>query len=176
MKVFELPGKAAIITGAGRGIGKATAELFAAAGASVAVLDVSEEHATRAVEKIRSTGGTAIPLVCDVTVEAAVEAAFAQVADELGGIDILVNNAGMAIRKPATDVPLADWQKVIDLNLTALFLCSRVAARHMRKPRADAPAGGAIVNLASIMGLSGRIFPNSSYPASKGALGNQPPA
>jgi NAD(P)-dependent dehydrogenase (short-subunit alcohol dehydrogenase family) len=117
-------------------------------------------------------GGTAIPIVCDVTGEKAVEAAFAQAAEELGGIDILVNNAGMAIRKPATEVPLADWQKVIDLNLTALFVCSRVAARYMRQPRRDSPAGGAIVNLASIMGLSGGIFPNASYQASKGGVVN----
>jgi NAD(P)-dependent dehydrogenase (short-subunit alcohol dehydrogenase family) len=172
MKLFELPGKAAIITGAGRGIGKATAELFAAAGASVAVLDISEEHAQRTTEAIGSAGGKAIPIVCDVTSEKAVEAAFEQAADELGGIDILVNNAGRAIRKPAIDLPLDDWQKVIDLNLTALFLCSRVAARHMRKARRDAPSGGAIVNLASIMGLSGGIFPNSSYQASKGGVVN----
>ena len=172
MKLFELPGKAAIVTGAGRGIGKATAELFATAGAAVAVIDMSEEHAQRTAEAIASAGGTAVPIVCDVTGEQAVEAAFAQAADELGGIDILVNNAGMAIRKPATEVPLADWQKVIDLNLTALFVCSRVAARYMRQPRRDAPAGGAIVNLASIMGLSGGIFPNSSYQASKGGVVN----
>jgi NAD(P)-dependent dehydrogenase (short-subunit alcohol dehydrogenase family) len=172
MKLFELPGKAAIVTGAGRGIGKATAELFAAAGAAVAVIDVSEEHAQRTAEAIGSAGGTAIPIVCDVTGEKAVEAAFAQAADELGGLDILVNNAGMAIRKPATEVALADWQKVIDLNLTALFVCSRVAARHMRKARRDAPSGGAIVNLASIMGLSGGIFPNASYQASKGGVVN----
>ena len=172
MKLFELPGKAAIVTGAGRGIGKATAELFAAAGAAVAVLDISEEHAQRTAEAIGSTGGTAIALTCDVTDEKAVEAAFAQAVDELGAIDILVNNAGMAIRKPATELPLADWQKVIDLNLTALFVCSRVAARYMRKPRTDAPSGGAIVNLASIMGLSGGIFPNSSYQASKGGVVN----
>jgi NAD(P)-dependent dehydrogenase (short-subunit alcohol dehydrogenase family) len=172
MKLFELPGKTALVTGAGRGIGKATAELFAAAGAAVAVLDVSEEHAQRTTEAIGSAGGTAIPIVCDVTDEKAVEAAFARVVDELGGLDILVNNAGMAIRKPAVDLPLAEWQKVIDLNLTALFLCSRVAARHMRKPRRDAPSGGAIVNLASIMGLSGGLFPNASYQASKGGVVN----
>jgi NAD(P)-dependent dehydrogenase (short-subunit alcohol dehydrogenase family) len=172
MKLFELPGKAAIVTGAGRGIGKATAELFAAAGAAVAVIDISEEHAQRTAEAIGSAGGTAVPIVCDVTGEKAVEAAFAQAADELGGLDILVNNAGMAIRKPAIEVSLADWQKVIDLNLTALFLCSRAAARYMRKPRADAPPGGAIVNLASIMGLSGGLFPNASYQASKGGVVN----
>ena len=69
MKLFELPGKAAIVTGAGRGIGKATAELFAAAGAAVAVIDISEEHAQRTAEAIASAGGTAVPIVCDVTGE-----------------------------------------------------------------------------------------------------------
>src|SRR3954452_5592689 len=172
MKLFELPGKSAVITGAGRGIGKATAELFAAAGAAVAVLDISEEHAQRTAEAIGSTGGKAIPIVCDVTGEKAVEAAFAQAADELGGLDTLVNNAVMAIRKPAAEIALADWQKVIDLNLNALFVCSRVAARHMKKTRKDAPSGGAIINLASIMGLSGGIFPNASYQASKGGVVN----
>jgi NAD(P)-dependent dehydrogenase (short-subunit alcohol dehydrogenase family) len=136
----------------------------------VAVIDLSEEHAQRTAEAIGSAGGTAVPIVCDVTGEKAVEAAFAQAADELGAIDILVNNAGMAIRKPATEVPIAEWQQVIDLNLTALFSCSRVAARHMRKARTDAPSGGAIVNLASIMGLSGGIYPNASYQASKGGV------
>src|ERR1041385_5795106 len=123
MKLFELPGKAAIVTGAGRGIGKATAELFAAAGAAVAVLDISEEHAQRTAESIGSAGGTAIAVTCDVTDEQAVEQAFAGVAKDPGSLATLVNNAGMAIRKPALEVPIADWQKVIDLNLTALFLC-----------------------------------------------------
>ena len=172
MKLFELPGKAAIVTGAGRGIGKATAELFAAAGAAVAVLDISEEHAQRTAEAIGSAGGTAIALTCDVTDESAVEAAFAQVAGELGAIDILVNNAGMAIRKSAFDLRMDEWQKVMDLNLGAMFLCSRVAARYMRMRREDGPPGGAIVNLASIMGLSGGIYPNPAYQASKGGVVN----
>ena len=172
MKLFELPGKSAIVTGAGRGIGKATAELFGAAGASVAVLDLSGEHAQRTAEAITSAGGNAIAVTCDVTDEQAVEQAFAGVVSDFGSLDILVNNAGMAIRKPALEVPMADWKKVIDLNLTSLFVCSRVAARHMRQPRKDAPSGGAIVNLASIMGLSGGIYPNASYQASKGGVVN----
>ena len=172
MKLFELPGKTAIITGAGRGIGAATAELFASAGAAVAVLDTDEDYARIVADGIRKNDGTAIAMTCDVTREHAVEEAFAKAAEALGGIDILVNNAGMAIRKPATEVPLSEWQQVIDLNLTALFSCSRVAARHMRKPRAAAPSGGSIVNVASIMGLSGGLFPNASYQASKGGVVN----
>ena len=172
MKLFELENKCAIITGAGRGIGAATAELFASAGAAVAVVDKYENYAVRTADTITRAGGKAIAVACDVTEEEDVEEVFDGIAAQLGHIDILVNNAGMAIRKPATEVPLAEWQQVIDLNLTALFSCSRVVARHMRKARSDAPSGGAIVNLASIMGLSGGIYPNASYQASKGGVVN----
>jgi NAD(P)-dependent dehydrogenase (short-subunit alcohol dehydrogenase family) len=172
VKLFELENKCAVITGAGRGIGAATAELFASAGASVAVIDKYENYAVRTAETIGKAGGKAVAVACDVTVEEDVEEVFDGIAEQLGHIDILVNNAGMAIRKPATEVPIAEWQQVIDLNLTALFSCSRVAARHMRKARTDAPSGGAIVNLASIMGLSGGIYPNASYQASKGGVVN----
>jgi NAD(P)-dependent dehydrogenase (short-subunit alcohol dehydrogenase family) len=172
VKLFEIPGKCAVITGAGRGIGAATAELFASAGAAVAVLDKYENYAVRTADTIRRSGGHAIAVTCDVNNEEEVEEVFEGIAKELGAIDILVNNAGMAIRKPAIEVPLAEWQQVIDLNLTALFVCSRVAARIMRKRRSDAHSGGAMINLASIMGLSGGIFPNASYQASKGGVVN----
>lgn len=173
MKLFELENKCAVITGAGRGIGAATAKLFAAAGAQVAVLDKHEAYAKRTVGEIIDGGGKAFAATCDVTHEDEVEEIFGEIARVFGHApDILVNNAGMAIRKPATDVPLAEWQQVIDINLTALFVCSRVAARLMKQARKDAPSGGAIVNLASIMGLSGGIFPNASYQASKGGVVN----
>ena len=172
MKLFEIPGKVAVVTGAGRGIGAATAELFASAGAAVAVVDKYENYAVRTADAIRSHGGRAIAVTCDVTAEEEVEETFAGIAKEFGGIDVLVNNAGMAIRKPATEVQISEWQQVIELNLTALFICSRVAARHMRTARKDSAPGGAIVNLASIMGLSGGIFPNASYQASKGGVVN----
>jgi len=172
VKLFEIPGKTAVITGAGRGIGAATAELFAAAGAAVAIVDKYENYAVRTADSIRKDGGKAIAVTCDVTDEEEVEDVFGGIVKEFGAIDILVNNAGMAIRKPAVDVPLSEWQQVIDLNLTALFVCSRVAARYMKLARSDSPSGGAIVNLASIMGLSGGIFPNASYQASKGGVVN----
>lgn len=173
MKLFELENKCAVITGAGRGIGAATAQLFAAAGAAVAVLDKYENYAVRTADGIVGNGGKAFAVTCDVTDEEEVEESFSGIVKEFGHApDILVNNAGMAIRKTALDVPLAEWQQVIDINLTALFLCSRVAARYMKQPRKDAPSGGSIVNLASIMGLSGGIFPNASYQASKGGVVN----
>jgi NAD(P)-dependent dehydrogenase (short-subunit alcohol dehydrogenase family) len=145
---MELTGKTAVVTGAARGIGKAVADLFASRGSTVARLDVEP--------------GESI-LACDVTDEASIEAAFKQV----GKVDILVNNAGIALRKNALDISRDEWDKVIDVNLTGLFLCSRIAARRMKQT-----GGGSIVNLASIMGLSGGIFANPAYQASKGAVVN----
>ena len=167
MEMFELKGKRAAITGGGRGIGAATAALFARAGASVALLDIDANAARATAERLGAAGATAVAIACDVTDSGQVENAMDEAADALGGIDILVNNAGMAVRRPALELPEADWDRVIDLNLKGTFLCSRAAARHMMKA-----GGGAIVNLASIMGLSGGLFPNASYQASKGAVVN----
>lgn len=135
--------KIAVVTGGAKGIGAATARAFEAAGARVVVLDIANG--------------------CDVSDEAQVKAAFAK----LEGIDILVNNAGRAIRRTALEITKEEWQAVQDLNVTATFLCSRLAHPHMKKR-----GGGAIVNLASIMGFSGGLFPNPAYQASKGAVVN----
>jgi NAD(P)-dependent dehydrogenase (short-subunit alcohol dehydrogenase family) len=148
MEMFDLKGKTAVVTGAARGIGKATADLFASRGCTVARLD--------------SQAGESI-LPCDVTDERAVDKVFAQ----LGKIDILVNNAGIAVRKNSFEITREEWDKVIAVNQTGLFLCSRAAARTMKQT-----GGGAIVNLASIMGFSGGLFPNPAYQASKGAVVN----
>src|SRR5688572_31217036 len=141
--MFDLKNKTAVVTGGAKGIGAATARLFEQAGAKVEVLDLE-------------TG-------CDVTDEKQVESVFAR----LGTIDVLVNNAGRAVRRSAVEVKKEDWDAVLELNLTALFLCSRLAHPHMKKR-----GGGAIVNLASIMGLSGGIYRNASYQASKGGVVN----
>ena len=143
MDLFELSGKTAVVTGGAKGIGAATAKLLREAGARVEVLDIEEG--------------------CDVTDEAAVKAAF----ERLGGLDLLVNNAGRAARKPAVELHKSEWDAVLELNLTSTFLCSRLAHPYMK-----ARGGGAIVNLASIMGLSGGLFPNASYQASKGGVVN----
>lgn len=164
MKLFEIPGQVAIVTGAARGIGLATAQLLAEAGASVALLDLDDAAVSAEAARI---GAKAAGWSCDVTSEAAVEAVFAEVHKRFGRIDLLVNNAGAAVRKPATELAMEDWRRIIDLNLGGVFLCSRVAARVMQKQ-----GGGAIVNLASIMGFSGGIFPNASYQASKGGVVN----
>jgi len=138
-----LRGKSAVVTGGAKGIGAATVRLLQESGAQVEILDLENG--------------------CDVTDEEQVRKAFARV----GAIDILVNNAGRAIRKSAVEIARGEWQSVMDLNLTALFLCSRLAHPYMKQR-----GGGAIVNLASIMGLSGGIYPNASYQASKGGVVN----
>jgi len=155
MELFSLDGKVAVVTGGGRGIGAASARRLARAGAKVAVLDLEPGE------------GEGLRIACDATDEAALEAALARAAAELGGIDILVNSAGRAVRKSALEITREEWDGVIGLNLTALFLGLRIAARQMKSR-----GGGAIVNLASIMGLSGGIFPNAAYQASKGAVVN----
>jgi NAD(P)-dependent dehydrogenase (short-subunit alcohol dehydrogenase family) len=165
--LFGLHGKVAVVTGGGRGLGAATAETFARAGASVVLVDVAGEYARAKADHIRSFGGIAHAVSCDVTDESAVKRSFDKVVADFGGLDVLVNNAGRAVRKPAMDLAMDDWQKVIDLNLTAVFACSRTAARHMK-----AHGGGAIVNVASVMGVSGGLFPNASYQASKGGVIN----
>jgi NAD(P)-dependent dehydrogenase (short-subunit alcohol dehydrogenase family) len=143
MMNLSLDGRTAVVTGGAKGIGAATAKLLEQAGARVEVLDIERG--------------------CDVSDEAQVKAAFAR----LDRIDILVNNAGRAIRRSALEINKGEWDAVQDLNVTGTFLCSRLAHPYMKKR-----GGGAIVNLASIMGLSGGLYPNASYQASKGAVVN----
>ena len=143
MDLFSVKGQVAVVTGGASGIGAAAARLLAESGARVEILDIREG--------------------LDVTDEGKVKAAL----ERIGGADILINSAGRAVRKPATELSSEEWDQVLDLNLKALFFCSRAAHPYMKKR-----GGGSIVNLASIMGLSGGIFPNASYQASKGGVVN----
>ncbi|WP_191061170.1 SDR family NAD(P)-dependent oxidoreductase [Geminicoccus harenae] len=158
-QLFRLDGQGAVVTGGASGIGLASARLLAAAGAVVTVLD-------RQVPA-ESLGEGITALACDVADAAAVARTFAGIAGRQG-IDILVNCAGIAIRQPAVELDLADWDKVVSVNMTGSFTCAREAARHM----IAAGKGGAVVNIASIMGLSGGIYPNVSYQTTKGAVVN----
>ena len=161
LRAFRLDGRVAAITGGAQGIGLACATLMAEAGAQVVLLD----RDAVALQDARGRVPGAQVHTLDVTDEAAVERVFAAIAGEHGRIDVLVNNAGRAIRKPSLELPLAEWDAVVAVNLTAAFVCARTAARHM-------PAsGGSIVNTASIMGLSGGgLYPNISYHTTKGGL------
>ncbi|MDQ3558587.1 MAG: glucose 1-dehydrogenase [Pseudomonadota bacterium] len=166
---FRHDGKVAVVTGGSQGIGRATSLAFSAAGARIVIVDRDGEAAAACAGEMRDAGAPAVALTADVAEEAEVEAAFTDILRREGRIDILVNNAGTAIRKPAVDLPLADWDKVVAVNMTGVFLCSRAAARRM----IAAGNGGAIVNVASIMGLSGGgLYPNISYQTTKGAVVN----
>ena len=140
---------------------------MARSGARVHVLDRDLEAAEETAGLIVKEGMAAKAHRVDVGDEAEITAVMAAIASE-GAIDILVNNAGLAIRKPSVDLSIADWDAVLKVNLTGVFLCARAAARHMIPNKT-----GAIVNLASIMGLSGGgLYPNISYQATKGAVVN----
>lgn len=159
-RLFDLAGTAAIVTGGASGIGLATARALAAAGSSVTVFDRAD---------VPDEAGAARALRVDVADPDAVAAAVAAVAEREGRLDILVNSAGMAIREPALDQPLEHWERVVAVNMTGTFLCAREAARAMMA----SGRGGAIVNVASIMGLSGGgLYPNISYQTTKGAVVN----
>ena len=167
-RAFSLDGSVAVITGGGNGIGRGIAIGMARAGARVHVLDRDSSAANTVAELIKAQGFFAAAQGVDVSDESAVDAAMAAIASSEGRIDSLVNNAGLAIRRPSLDLSLADWEAVLKVNLTGVFLCARAAARHMIPNRR-----GVIVNTASIMGLSGGgLYPNISYQSSKGAVVN----
>lgn len=164
---FRLDGKVCAITGGAKGIGRAIALAAGRSGASVHILDKDADAGARVVGELEALGIAGRHHTLDVADEAAVEATMKTIATS-GGIDILVNNAGQAIRKPATELPAAEWQRVVDVNLTAVFFCARSAARYM-----IAGKGGAIINIGSIMSFSGGgLYPNISYQSTKGAIVN----
>jgi len=175
---FRLDGEVAAITGAGSGIGRAIAMGLARVGARVALLDIALERAFAAGSEINDAMTFGRPrgadravmtmaAAVDVTDAAGVDRVFAEIAAQWGRIDVLVNSAGVAVRKPAVEVPLGDWERVMAVNVTGSFLCARAAARLMLPRRK-----GSIINLASIMGFSGGLYPNASYQTSKGAVVN----
>ena len=167
--LMRLDGRVAVVTGGARGIGRETVETLAVAGARVVLADLDKDEAEKAADEMRALGHRATAVVADVANEASVASMVEATLEREGRLDILVNNAGIAIRRPAVDLALGDWDKVLSVNLTGSFLCARAAARIM----IAAGAGGTIVNVASIMGLSGGgLYPNVSYQATKGAIVN----
>ncbi len=166
LDTFRLDGRTAIVTGAGRGLGRTMALALAGAGARVAVFDINGEDLESAVAELRGLGATVVGRMVDVGNEAQVAEAVEAVAREMSGLHILVNNAGVTTRAPFEELLEEDWQRVIDINLGGLFRCSKHAARQFA-----AQGGGAIINIASISGLVGnRGGLNSHYCASKGGV------
>jgi NAD(P)-dependent dehydrogenase (short-subunit alcohol dehydrogenase family) len=156
------------VTGAARGIGWATVQAVVHAGALPVIVDRDEAALEQASSRLSERSIEHRTHAIDITDEASVERTFAEVADWRGRLDILVNNAGIALRQPSVELALQDWQAVLDVNLTAVFLCCRAAAKQML-----AAKRGVIVNVSSIMGLSGGgLYPNISYQSTKGAIVN----
>ena len=168
--LLDFRGQVAVITGANRGIGRAIAELFAAAGARVALLARTAETLGEVAETLRQTyptgdGATVLALPTDVAQEAQVNQAMRQVLDVWGRIDVLVNNAGLISFGPFTGVDLAEWERVISANLTGAYLCCRAVAPTMMRQQA-----GRIINIASVSAQTGGVSGGVHYAASKGGM------
>ena len=165
---WRLDDQVALVTGGAGGIGRSICRALADAGATVVVADRALDSARDAARALTASGAKAEAREIEVTHEGAVDALFTALARSLGPVRVLVNCAGIALRAPALEHPLDQWNQVLAVNVTGTFLCSRAAARLM-----IAAGGGAIVNIASIMGLSGGgLYPNVSYQTSKGAVVN----
>jgi len=164
MRLFDLKGRVAIVTGGNGGIGLGMARGLAEAGARVVVAARNADKARMAVKELEGLGGEARFVAVDVADEASVEAMVRATVDAFGALDILVNNAGTNIRKQPQEYSLAEWRQLIDTNLTSAFLCSRAAYPHMQK------AGrGKIINIGSMMSIFGASFA-APYAATKGGI------
>jgi NAD(P)-dependent dehydrogenase (short-subunit alcohol dehydrogenase family) len=164
--MFSLAGKTAVVTGAGQGLGEAMALALAGAGADVVLADLRPDTAEGVAARIRDLGRAALVVQADVSKEEQVERLAAQAVQRFGKVDVLVNNAGISRRAPSAEMALADWQAVIDVNLTGVFLCCRAFAKGMLERRQ-----GKIVNTASMSALIvNRDVPQLPYYASKAGV------
>ncbi|OHA15349.1 MAG: hypothetical protein A3G52_00055 [Candidatus Taylorbacteria bacterium RIFCSPLOWO2_12_FULL_43_20] len=157
-----LKDKIAVVTGAGKGIGRGIALVLAREGAAVVVSDIIEDDAIKVAGEIEESGGKALAIPCDVSKKDSVDSLINQSLEKFGSLDILVNNAGVYPFVSFADMTEEDWDKVLDINLKSIFLCSQAAARVMK-------SGGKIVSISSIasfVGFSGLTH----YCASKGGI------
>lgn len=168
-ELFDLSGRVALVTGGGRGLGAQIAGALAQAGAAVALGSRKRAACERTAAELAAAGARALALRLDVTSEEEVGAAFDETERALGPVDVLVNNAGASWGAPAAELPLDAWHKVMEVNATGTFLCSRELARRLIARGAP----GAILNLASVAGLAGaspEVLDAAGYSASKGAV------
>ena len=167
-ELFDITGKVTIVTGGGRGLGAALAGGFAAAGARVLIGDQDERTAQASVAGIRERGGTALAARCDITSEQDVHALVDLALQTYGRLDVLVNNAGINIPKPAEELSLAEWSRIVAVNLTGTFLCCQTGGAVMLRQ-----GDGCIVNICSVHGHVGSyVHKAAAYNASKAGLVN----
>jgi len=164
MKLFDLTGKRALVTGGTHGLGMAMAKGLGMAGATLIINDLSSEKIENALVEYAKAGLTAHRALFDVTNDTAVKEAVAKIEKEIGSIDILINNAGIIKRIPMVDMEATDFRQVIDVDLVAPFIVSKYVGRHMIKRKA-----GKIINICSMMSELGRDTV-SAYAAAKGGL------
>lgn len=165
---FRVDNDIAVVTGGAAGLGRIASLTLAEAGAHVCVTDIDHNRAGETVAEIEAAGGKADSWLLDVTDNDAICRVIAEIADKHGRIDILVNNAGTAQRDATENMPTEVWDRIVQMNQTQVFVCSREAGKHML-----AQNKGAIINVASIMGLAGGgLYPNFPYHATKGAVVN----
>jgi NAD(P)-dependent dehydrogenase (short-subunit alcohol dehydrogenase family) len=167
-ELFGLSGRVAVVTGASSGLGVTMARGLAAAGAKVVIAARRKERLDELAAELQSAGGEALAVACDVCREQDVDTLVNTTIDRFGRVDILVNNAGVTNQAPAERETLDDFRQVMEVNLTATFLCSQRFGRAMLEA-----GSGSIINIASIMGILGvGVIPQASYNASKGAVVN----
>jgi len=162
--MFLLKDKVAVVTGAGRGIGRSISLALADAGASVALIDLSAENLQDVLNEITASGGKASVHLCDITDPEAVAAAFNDIMERHGALHILVNNAGITRDNLLMRLSPEDWEAPIRTNLTGAFYCIKAAVRPMMKQRY-----GRIINIASVVGITGNAG-QANYAASKAGL------
>jgi NAD(P)-dependent dehydrogenase (short-subunit alcohol dehydrogenase family) len=168
--LLDLSGRVSVVTGGATGLGLQMATGLAEAGSNVVICSRKRENCEQAAQAIERLGVKALAIAADVTKPDQVEAVKDATLKKFGRVDVLVNNAGRAWVAPAEEMPLDRWQQVMDLNVTAPFICSQVFGREMIKAKK-----GSIINIASIAGLRGRdpkAYDSVVYSTSKGALVN----
>lgn len=164
--LFSIEGKAALVTGAGSGLGRAIAVAYAQFGARVSCVDISVKDSEAVCDEINKNGGDAVAIVCDVSRSEDVRRAVEVSLGAFGAIDILVNSAGIGMRSTAEDMTDVMWDRVLDINLKGTFLFCREVGRHM----IERGEGGRIINMASVGGVVGLETGNANYCASKGGV------
>lgn len=165
---FRIKGQTAIVTGASSGLGVCFAGTLAERGVNLVVAARRYEKLAKVAEHLANEYNVkVIPVQTDVSQEDQVINMVKTAVEKFGSLEIVVNNAGIGALSPSVDMPLEEWKQVLDVNLTGVFLCARTAAREMIKKNY-----GKIVNIASIYGAVGDIFPTAPYYASKGAVIN----